>query len=235
MGINLREYSTILCYNLVNQIEKVLIMEELIEAIENDSIVTLKKLCKEGIDLNEPIDAGLEYGLEDPDYMPVLFFAIRKHASIEFIETLLENGLELDQVDEDGLSAIDIAIKFKREDIIDFCVKHGMNVNDTSRPSGITPIVLAACFNNTKIVEQLINYGAEINAKDNNGMSAKDYAKKLGQKKMVTFLHEHGARHNRYPEESNQQADKVAEIQNKVKGDMRNREKPTEEMGFDSI
>jgi len=210
-------------------------MEELIEAIENDSIVALKKLCKNGTDLTQPIDAGLEYGLEDPDYMPTLFFAIRKHASIEFIETLLENGLELTQIDDDGLSAIDIAIKFKREDIIDFCVKNGMDVNDTSRPSGITPIVLAACFNNTKIVEQLIKYGAEVNAQDNNGMSAKDYAKKLGQKKMVTFLHEHGARHNRYPEESDNTADKVAEIQNKSKGDMKNRQKPTEDMGFDSI
>ena len=211
-------------------------MEELIEAIENDSIVVLKKLCKNGIDLSQPIDAGLEYGLEDPDYMPVLFFSIRKHASLEFIEILLENGLELNQIDADGLSAIDIAIKFQREDIIDFCVQNGMNINDTSRPSGITPIILAACFNNTKIVEQLINYGAEINAPDNNGMSAKDYAKKLGQKKMVIFLHEHGARHNRYLEESNDDtADKVAETQNKSKGDMNNRPNPTEDMGFDSI
>jgi ankyrin repeat protein len=211
-------------------------MEKLMEAIENDSIVTLKKLCKEGIDLNQPIDAGLEYGLEDPDYMPVLFFAIRKQASIEFIEVLLENGLELKQIDEDGLSAIDIAIKFKREDVIDFCIKNGMNVNDTSRPSGITPIVLAACFSNTRIAQQLINYGAEVNAQDKNGMSAKDYAKKLGQKKMVTFLHEHGARHNRYPEISTDDtADKVAEIQNKSKGDMTNRPAPTDDMGFDSI
>ena len=212
-------------------------MEELIEAIENDSIVSLKKLCKAGIDLNQPIDAGLEYGLEDPDYMPTLFFAIRKYASIEFIEVLLDQGLELTQIDEDGLSAIDIAIKFKREDLIDFCVSNGMDVNETHRPSGITPIVLAACFNNTAIVEQLIKYGAEVNSKDNNGMSAKDYAKKLGQKKMVTFLHEHGARHNRYPEESEGEdtAAKVAEIQNKSKGDMKNRQAPTDDMGFDSI
>ena len=67
-------------------------MEELIETIENDSIVKMKALCKAGLDLSLPIDAGLEYGLEDPDYMPVLFFAIRKHASIEFIEVLLELG-----------------------------------------------------------------------------------------------------------------------------------------------
>jgi len=209
-------------------------MEELAEAIENDSIVKVKALCKAGTDLTIPIDAGLEYGLEDPDNMPVLFYAIRKYASIELIEVLLQYGCDIREIDEDGLSAIDISIKFKREDMITFCVNKGMNVNDTHRPSGITPIVLASCFNNTSIVQLLINYGAEINAQDKNGMSAKDYAKKLGQKKMVLFLNERGAKFNRYME--NTQKDAQEELRDKVqRGDMKNRTKPTEDMGFDSI
>lgn len=208
-------------------------MEELAEAIENDSIVKVRALCKAGVDLTEPIDAGLEYGLEDPDNMPVLFYAIRKYASIELIEVLLEYGCDIREIDEDGLSAIDIAIKFKREDIVKFCVDRGMSVNDTSRPSGITPIVLASCFNNTSMVELLIGFGADVNGKDNNGMSAKDYAKKLGQKKMVTFLHERGARHNRYREEGEPQIQKSVETHKQ--GDMNNRQAPTDDMGFDSI
>jgi ankyrin repeat protein len=209
-------------------------MEELAEAIDNDSIVKVRALCKGGADLTAPIDAGLEYGLEDPDNMPVLFYAIRKYASIELIEVLLEYGCDIREIDEDGLSSIDIAIKFKREDIIDFCVQQGMDVNETHRPSGITPIVLASCFNNTSIVEQLLKYGAEINSKDSNGMSAKDYAKKLGQKKMVIFLHERGARHNRYPETDEPQTLAPAPS-GKPQGDMKNRQAPTEDMGFDSI
>ena len=209
-------------------------MEELIEAIENDSIVTLKKLCKNGIDLNEPIDAGLEYGLEDPDYMPTLFFAIRKHASIEFIEVLLEHGLNITDTDDDGLSAIDIAIKFKREDVVNFCIEKGMDVNATTRKSGITPIVLASCFNNIDMVKLLLKHGADINTQDSNGMSAKDYAKKLGQKKMITFLDEHGATYNRYGEDAKREADKA--LANKEQeGSMHNRATPTEDMGFDSI
>jgi len=207
-------------------------MEELTEAIDNDSIVKVRALCKAGVDLTAPIDAGIEYGLEDPDDMPVLFYAIRKHASIELIEVLLEYGCNIQDIDDDGLSAIDIAIKFKREDIITFCVKKGMDVNETHRPSGITPIVLASCFNNTTIVDLLLKYGAEINSRDSNGMSAKDYAKKLGQKKMVTFLHERGARHNRYPETDEPT---VTTPDTKPKGDMKNRQAPTDDMGFDSI
>jgi ankyrin repeat protein len=208
-------------------------MEELAEAIENDSIVKVRALCKAGADLSAPIDAGLEYGLEDPDNMPVLFYAIRKYASIELIEVLLEYGCDMREIDEDGLSSIDIAIKFKREDIVKFCVDKGISVNETHRPSGITPIVLAACFNNTSMVELLIGYGAELNSKDNNGMSAKDYAKKLGQKKMVAFLHERGAKHNRYPEENITVSTPVVDPH--PKGDMNNRQTPTDDMGFDSI
>lgn len=209
-------------------------MEELAEAIENDSIVKVRALCKAGADLSAPIDAGLEYGLEDPDNMPVLFYAIRKYASIELIEVLLEYGCNIREIDEDGLSSIDIAIKFKREDVIHFCMKQGMDINETHRPSGITPLVLASCFSNTAMVELLLKYGAEINAQDGNGMSAKDYARKLGQKKMVKFLHERGAKHNRYPENNEPQV-VVSTPNGKPQGDMNNRQAPTDDMGFDSI
>jgi ankyrin repeat protein len=209
-------------------------MEELAEAIDNDSVVKVRALCKAGADLTAPIDAGLEYGLEDPDNMPVLFYAIRKYASVELIEVLLEYGCDIREIDEDGLSAIDISIKFKREDMITFCVDKGIDVNETHRPSGITPIVLASCFNNTRIVELLIKYGAEVNAQDKTGMSAKDYAKKLGQKKMVEFLTSHGAKFNRYVEDAVKEAQEA--MRDKVqRGDMKNRSKPTDDMGFDSI
>ncbi len=203
-------------------------MEKLIEAIENDNIVALKKLCKEGIDLNQPIDAGAEYGLDDPDYIPVLFYAIRKGASIEFIEVLLANGLDIHQTDDDGLSAIDIAIKFKRLDVVQYCIDKGVDLNSTKRPSGIKPITLAACFNNTQIAQLLLDNGADINSKDKMGMSAKDYAKKLGQKKMLAFLDERGAKFNRYAQDS-----RVEHI--KKQGSMINRKTPTDDMGFDSI
>jgi len=208
-------------------------MNRLIEAIENDSVVSVKKLCKSGIDLSRSITIGLEYDLEDHDQVSVLSYAIRNYASIELIEVLLEYGCDLHEIDDDGLSSIDIAIKFKREDIIQYCIDNGMDVNKSYRKSGITPIVLAACFNNTSIIELLLKNGAHINAHDGSGMSAKDYALKLGQKKTVDFLHEHGAKYNRNTKEANKEA--AQEAEKKLKGDMQNRVKPNDDMGFDSI
>jgi len=209
-----------------------MIMNKLIEAIENDNLVAIKKLCKSDIDLTTPIDMGAEYGLEDPDETTILFYTIRKHGSIEALEILLENGVDIREIDPDGLSAIDVAIKFKREDVIELCIKKGIDINETHRQSGITPIILAACFNNTKIVELLLSHGADINSKDSGGMSTKDYAKKLGQKKMLAFLEERGAKHNLYQET---QATSAPTMVAPDKFDMKNRKEPTDDMGFDSI
>ncbi len=176
-------------------------MNPITEAIENDSIVKLKSLLSEGADLNKPILIGEEYDLEDYDEISPLFYAIRKYASLEMIEMMLKNGVDVKATDNDGISALDMAIKFKRKDLIPFFIEKGIDLNSTTRKSGILPLLLASCFNDTEMVQMLLDSGADIDATDAGGMSAKDYAKKLGQKRMVAFLNEKGAKHNLYPEE----------------------------------
>ncbi len=176
-------------------------MKALLEAIEHDALVKMRALLEEGINLEQPIIIGEEYELDEPDEIGLLFYAIRTHASLEAIELLLEYGVDIHQLDDDNISAIDTAIKFKRKDIVQLCIDKGMDLNSTKRRSGILPLLLAACFSDTEMVELLLKNGADLNAADASGMSAKDYAKKLGQKKMVVFLDEKGAKHNLYPNE----------------------------------
>jgi ankyrin repeat protein len=199
-------------------------MEKLIEAINRDNLVDIKKICKSGIDLNADVKIGMEYDLDSYDEIPILFYAIRSGASLEAIELLVENGADILITDSDGVGAIDIAIKFKRDDIVKFCIEKGVDVNKTKRKSGITPLLLASCFNNIDMIKLLIENGADINAKDRSGMGAKDYAQKLGQKRVVEFLDNIGAEFNLYKE-----------AKTKKKYNIENREKPTEDMGFDKI
>ncbi|RLA60348.1 MAG: ankyrin repeat domain-containing protein [Epsilonproteobacteria bacterium] len=177
-------------------------MNPLTLAIENDSIAQVKALIKSGIDLNKPILIGEEYDLEDHDDISPFFYAIRKYACLDMLETFLEQGIDLHETDSDGISALDIAIKFKRKDVIQFCIDRGFDINATKRKSGITPVILAACFSDTDMMELLLKNGASLNIADRSGMSAKDYAKKLGQKKMIAFLDEKGAKFNIYPNEN---------------------------------
>ncbi len=177
-------------------------MNPVTQAIENDSIAKLKSLIKEGVDFNKPILIGEEYDLEEYDEISPLFYAIRKYASLELIELMLENGVDIHQTDRDGISALDMAIKFKRKDLVQFCLDKGIDINSTKRRSGILPLLLSCCFNDTELIQMLLDRGADINATDASGMSAKDYAKKLGQKKVVEYLSERGGKHNLYPEEA---------------------------------
>ncbi len=176
-------------------------MKELLEAIEHDSLVKMKALLEAGVDLSTPILIGEEYELEDYDEISLLFYVIRNYASMEAIELLLEYGLDIKECDDTGVSALDTAVKFKRHDVIKLCIDRGLDVNISSRKSGITPLMLASCFSNTQTVELLLASGADINAIDKAGMSPKDYARKLGQKKMQEFLADKGGLFSAYREE----------------------------------
>jgi len=176
-------------------------MNEVTQAIENDSVAKMKSLLKNGLDLKKPILIGEEYELEDYDEISPFFYAIRKYASMEMLELMLENGIDLHEVDSDGISALDMAIKFKRKDVIQFCLDRGFEINTSKRKSGITPVMLAACFSDIEMMQLLLDNGGEVNQADKSGMAPKDYAKKLGQKKMLEFLDEKGARFSAYPNE----------------------------------
>jgi len=176
-------------------------MNEVTQAIENDSVAKMRSLLKNGADLTKPILIGEEYDLEDYDEISPFFYAIRKYASMEMLELMLENGVDLHVVDSDGISALDMAIKFKRKDVIQFCLDRGFEINTSKRKSGITPVMLAACFSDIEMMQMLLDNGGEVNQADKSGMAPKDYAKKLGQKKMLEFLDEKGARFSAYPNE----------------------------------
>jgi len=173
-------------------------MNKVTQAIANDSIAALKSLVRSGIDLSRPLLIGEEYDLEEYDEISPLFYAIRSNASLELIDFILEQGIDLYWTDREGISVLDMAVKFKRKDIIELCIAHGFDLNITKRKSGMTPVMLAACFSDTEMIQILLDNGGEMNLQDRAGMTPLDYARKLGQKKMQIFLEEKGAKYALY-------------------------------------
>lgn len=164
-------------------------MEKLLEALKHDNLVALKKLLNLGeIDLSQEVIMGAEYEMDEPDEVPLLFFAISSRASLEAIRMLIDAGINIAEVNREGVGALDIAIKYKRMDVIKLCKDRGINLLESRRKSGITPLMLAASFNDMEIVSYLIEQGADTSETDNYGMTAATYAKRMGQKKMLEFL-----------------------------------------------
>ncbi len=174
-------------------------LKSLLEAIERDNLVAIRKLLAEGnVDLDAEVVIGEEYDLDEPDEIPLLFYLIMKGISLEALDLLLKAGLDLDYTNREGLGALDIAIKYRRPDIVRLCKEQGISLDQSRRKSGMTPLMLAAAFNDTEMVEYLLQEGADINAVDRYGMTALDYARKMGQGRVKELLEEHGAKHRHY-------------------------------------
>ena len=164
-------------------------MQDLLQAIEHDSLVKIRELLNsKNYNLNSDVIIGAEYDLDEPDEIPLLFYVIQSGASLEAIELLLEHGMDITTTTREGLGAIDYAIKYRRKDIVDLCKNSGISLTETKRKSGLTPLMLAASFNDIEMMKYLIQNGAKPDATDAKGMDALAYAKKLGQKKAAEFL-----------------------------------------------
>jgi uncharacterized protein len=64
-------------------------------------------------------------------------------------------------------------------DVIETLLAHGADVEGAS-PDGRTALMIAAMFNRVEIVDLLIGRGANPDARDANGFSARDAAEKMG-------------------------------------------------------
>ena len=164
---------------------------ELIEALKHDSLVRARKiLTTHPIDLNEMTITCNEYDIDDPDEIPLLFWVIQSHVSREVIEMLMEHGLDLSATNREGLGALDIAIKHRRRDIVELCGEQGISYTQSRRRSGLTPLMLAASFSDFEMVDFLLEHGASIEDTDKRGTDAIEYARVLGQTKMMKYLEE---------------------------------------------
>ena len=162
---------------------------ELLEALRRDSLVHARKLLTAAsYDLTDAEVLCDGYGIDDPDAIPLVFWAIGQGVSLEAITLLIEHGMDLTWTNRDGLGALDIAIKHRRRDIVDLCVAHGIPLHGSRRRSGLTPLMLAASFGDFAMVDFLIERGASIDERDKRGTDAIEYARMLGQTKMATYL-----------------------------------------------
>ena len=83
------------------------------------------------------------------------------------------------------------AIKYKQTDIINYLLENNADVNLKEELTGFTPLM--ASLHDITITELLIEKGADIEAKDDDGINALVYASTYNNEEMVKFLLEKGA------------------------------------------
>ncbi len=150
----------------------------------DDDYLQLKKEIKNGIDINQIVENE-----DNENEECLIFYALHKKCSFETLKLMVENGVDLEYIDKEGVGILDEAIAFGDIEFIKYLlIEKKIDPNQTKRKSGLTPIIQAACYGNINLVKLLMSYGADITTKDGMNLSALDYARKLQQKKMFQFL-----------------------------------------------
>ena len=141
--------------------------KEIISFIESGDFQTIKKLIEsKSLDVNYNLEID-EYSKSTP-----LIEAI-KYKQTNIINYLLENNADVNLAL--GYSTPLIEAVYYDEELVRKLIDLGADVNLTTE-SGFTPLMASAGRHNIAIAELLIEKGADIEAKDDDGINALVYA-----------------------------------------------------------
>ncbi len=153
-------------------------MNKWLELLNNDDYLGLKKYIKEGADLCEANETGES----------VLACALRARCNYDTLMLLIESGADIFDFDNEGVSVFDMAITYDNIEMVKYIIEQGKDVNETTRKSGFTALMGAACYGRVEIAKILLQKGADQNARDSKGFSAIDFARKMNKKSILALL-----------------------------------------------
>jgi len=153
-------------------------MDKWLELFKNDDFIGVKKYIKSGADINDTNENGEN----------VLACAVKARCDIDLIMFLIQNGADIFDFDNEGVSVFDMAITYNNIEIVDYIIEQGIDVNFTNRKSKFTPLMTATCYGRVEITKKLLKLGADLKMVDSKGFSAVDFARKMNKKSILKLL-----------------------------------------------
>ena len=153
-------------------------MEKWINILKNDDYLSVKKLIKDGADVNEANESG----------ETVLAYAIRSRCDMDLLMLLIDAGADILDFDDEGVSIFDMAITYDNLEMVEYLLTQGIDVTTTNRRSGFTALMAAACYGRTEIAKVLLANGADQNRVDSKGFTAIDFARKMNKKSVLELF-----------------------------------------------
>ena len=101
---------------------------------------------------------------------PFLNFKALKNVSTEKIQSLIDQGYNVNQARADGVTILHVMVGRNRKDIVALLIKAGADVSAIDTGGGQSRALHTAAFrNHPEIVQLLIDAGADIDAKNKHG------------------------------------------------------------------
>ena len=153
-------------------------MNRWIELLNKDDYIGIKKYIKDGADLTKTNENGES----------ILAYALRARVDNDTLMLLIENGADIFDFDEEGVSIFDMAITYDNIEIVKYLIKKGVDVNQTRRRSRFTPLMTASSYGRVEVVKILLENNVKQDVCDIKGFSAVDFARKMNKKSVLTLL-----------------------------------------------
>ncbi|WP_321778291.1 ankyrin repeat domain-containing protein [Sulfurimonas sp.] len=153
-------------------------MDKWIEYLKDNDFISVKKFIRDGGNVNEMNESGES----------VLAYALQKRCDMDLLMLLIDNGADIDEFDDEGVSILDNAIAFNSIELVRYMIDKGIDVNRTNRRSRFTPLMGVACYGRAEIAELFLQKGVDKEAVDVKGFSAVDFARKMNKKSILKLL-----------------------------------------------
>lgn len=112
--------------------------------------------------------------------------------NLETAKLLVERGADLHAANDDGNTAMMVAVwKFKWE-VVKYLVDRGTDVNAVNK-FGLTPLAYVTEYGELEMVKYLVDRGAHVNSVDSNGLTPLVRAIQRGKLEITKFLTDQGA------------------------------------------
>ncbi len=168
---------------------------------DSDSTILMRACDRCSADIIQVLlKAGADPNLGQPIFRA---FSYNKYYVLDVTKTLVHSGANVNTAYHDGVCPLMIASHYNTGfrikafqvgyDLCDFLISSGANLNQTTQ-YGCTSLMFAARSGDIQIVKLLIEKGANVNLRDNKGMSVLDYAKtsfyvkESGDTNLIQFL-----------------------------------------------
>lgn len=157
--------------------------EQLVKSVKAGDIAEVKRMLLAGADVNS----------RDEEEATLLMLA--SHAgNLALVETLIEAGADVNAHDTRGWVPISRAVYNAEQDrgfadVVQVLINAGANI-EAAIAYGVRPLMLAAGYGETAVVEVLLQANAEVLAKNEGGYTALMMVKQKHYVDVVNLLHE---------------------------------------------
>ena len=108
--------------------------------------------------------------------------------NVEAVRWLLSNGAQVDASDSNGRTALSRAVAFNQHETVRALLEAGADPRQRAPGSGWTPLMSAAIAGDSAMIVLLINAGADPLARDSEGKTAAEVARRAGKGHVVPLL-----------------------------------------------